>query len=116
MDVVWEGQVREKVTGERESTDDVVGGSVELFLQVDDGERHAEKVDGVASPGQPAAERPGFEIKVQPLGTAKHSPREEETPLRPSETGQNLQQRPRSLYLLFLRDEVSQKVRSHRGG
>jgi len=48
--------VREGATGDSEgSTDDVMGRPIKLFLQVDDGERHAEKVDGVASPGQPAA-------------------------------------------------------------
>ena len=58
MDVVWfrEEQVRERVTRQRGSTDDVVRRPIELFLQVDDCERHAEKVDGVASPRQPTIE------------------------------------------------------------
>ena len=45
------------MTRERGSTDDVMRRPIKLFLQVDDGERHAEKVDGVASPSQPAAEK-----------------------------------------------------------
>jgi len=60
MDVVYfrEEEVSENVAREGGgSTDDVVRGPIKLFLQVDDGERHAEKVDGVASPGQPAAEK-----------------------------------------------------------
>ena len=40
----------EKSEETRGVTDDVVGGAVELGLEVHDGERHAEKVDGVASP------------------------------------------------------------------
>ena len=40
-------------------TDDVMRGPIELFLQVDDGERDAEKVDGVASPSQPTGEKSG---------------------------------------------------------
>ena len=57
MDVVWfrEEEVSGNVARQGGSTDDVVRGSIKLFLQVDDGERHAEKVDGVASPSQPAA-------------------------------------------------------------
>ena len=41
-------------------TDDVMRGPIELFLQVDDGEGDAEKVDGVASPGQPTGEKSGM--------------------------------------------------------
>ena len=37
-----------------ERTDDVMSRAVELLLEVDDGEGHAEKVDRVASPGQPS--------------------------------------------------------------
>ena len=34
-------------------TDEVMGGAVELCLEIGDGEGHAEKVDGVARPRQP---------------------------------------------------------------
>lgn len=38
----------------RVSTDNIMGRTAELVLEVDDGERHAEKVDRVASPSQPS--------------------------------------------------------------
>ena len=41
-------------------------------------------------------------------------PREKETPLRPTETSEDLQQRACSLYFLSLWHEVSQEVRRHR--
>ena len=59
MDVVWKRKVRGNVARSRGLTDDVMRGPIELFLQVDDGERDAEKVDGVASPGQPTGEKSG---------------------------------------------------------
>lgn len=58
MEVVWcEGQRRSRERERGERTDDVMSRTVELFLEVDDGEGHAEKVDRVASPGQPSKER-----------------------------------------------------------
>jgi hypothetical protein len=57
------------------------------------------------------------EIKVQSdRNRRKHLPREEETPLCPSKTGKDFQQRPRSLHFLSLRNEVSHKVWGHRRG
>jgi len=57
MEVVWWEVSEEVERGERgERTDDVMSRPVELFLEVDDGEGHAEKVDRVASPGQPSSE------------------------------------------------------------
>lgn len=60
MEVVW---YREERKSRREDpkrstvTDNVMGRAVELRLKVDEGERHAEKVQGVTSPGQPAKNR-----------------------------------------------------------
>ena len=38
-------------------TDDIMGRAAELGLEVDNCEGHAEKVDGVTSPGEPAKKR-----------------------------------------------------------
>ena len=104
----------------RGETNDVMGRAIELGLQVHDGERHAEKVDGVASPSQPTntnKSRPRSELDKPLTRPKRHdSPREEETPLRQSNSPQDLQQRSRSVHFLPLREQVSHKVRGHQGG
>lgn len=91
-------------------TDEVVGGTVELSLEVDDGEGDAEEVDSVASPGQPAGRG-----SRRALGwRAESIPREEETPLRERDGGQDVEQRPRPLSLLSPRHKVLYEIRRHR--
>ena len=96
-------------------TDDIMGIAVELFLEVDNGEGHAEKVDGIASPGQPArkARIEGRCRDLKPAWRAVSLPGEKETPLGQGETRQDVQQGSRSLYLLSLGQEVLDEVRRH---
>ena len=53
------------------------------------------------------------EFRPSLQGRGYNSPREEETPLRPSKASQDLPQRSRSLHLLSLQNEVSQEIWGH---
>ena len=90
-------------------TDEVMGGTVELGLEVDDGEGDAEEIDGVAGPGQPAGRGSGGGRGWR----AENIPREEETPLREGDGGQDGEQGPRPLCLLSPRHKVLDEVRRH---
>ena len=122
MEVVWCREERKSRRGGLKrsvTTDDIMSRAVELRLEVDDGERHAEKVQGVASPGQPAKNGSKLRSKLnQPRRGAKRadSPREKETPLGESDGFEDFQQRPRSLDLLSLWHKISQEVGCHGRG
>ena len=91
--------------------------AVELILEVDDGEGHAENVDRVASPGEPSVNKGigSGDQSSSSLDSDRHSclPREKETPLGEGEAPQDVEERSRVLRFLSPRDKVSDEVRGH---
>jgi len=80
---------------------------VELLCEAGHAKRNAEKVNGIASPGQPAWKIGCGKRIGRTAETGEGSPREEQERLGRRETGQNTQEWPGNLTLFAVGYEIA---------